>query len=111
MDKIFERFHYMFCLLKCQVLTDDKEFDCQQEADNRFAVAVHGCLQSSKHARTMLVHFPHQFTHVSIMFMKQDLVKKNVNSSQSASTRTELFCQTDFKALSRELEKQEIGHN
>ena len=96
----------MLCLLKSgRVPTVDEEFDCRQEAHNkedRFAVAVYGDTQSSIHARTVLGHLPRQFSHVSFMFVKRDGTitgRENGNSPRLASTRTELFRITKFRAV------------
>ena len=86
------------------VPTVDEEFDCRQEADNRedkYAVAIYEHMQSSS-----------QILRVSFMFLEHDSTitgRETGNSSWLASTRTELFHPTNFRALWRELEKPEMS--
>ena len=63
-----------------------------------YAVAIYDDAQSS----TVLGHLPRQISLISFMFMKHDgtiAAKEIGNSSQLASTRTELFHLTHFRAL------------
>ena len=58
--------------------------------------------RSAVHAGTVLGHLPRQNSHVSFMFMEHSGTitgRETRNSSQLASTRTELFRLTNFRAL------------
>ena len=97
-------------------LTVDKEFDCQQEVDNRedrYPVAVYGNTQSSTCMYSAWTPSSSNFAHILHVLGAQGYItgRETGNLSQLASTRTELIHLTNFRALKQELEKPEIRHN
>ena len=100
MTKFYSGFIRCFACLNGQVPTVDKEFACQQEADNRedrYAVAIYGDTQSSTvHACTVFGHLPRQISCVSFMFMFMEhdstiTGRETGNLSQLASNSSKTF--------------------
>ena len=92
------------CLHGFQQLTKNliagkKLITCRED---RYAVAVYGDTLSSVLARTVLGHLPRRTSLVSFMFLEHDGTitgRETGNLSQLASTQTELFHLTNFRAL------------